>query len=67
MRAGKGFSRFHPAGDEPLSVLVARAAMALNALRAIDPHEAESVARAFLSGALTPKPKEGNILPWKRS
>jgi hypothetical protein len=67
MSGGRGFSRFYPEGNEPVSVLIARATIALNALCAIDPHEAEGVARAFLSGALTPKPKDGKVVPWKRS
>lgn len=56
-------SRFHPGGDDPIPVLVARAVMALNDLRAFGPHEAEAVAKAFLSGTLTPK-AERKVLPW---
>ena len=66
---GKGFSRFSPRGDDPITVRVALITMALNELRAISPQDAEDVARAFLGGHLTPKPKTEaeRIIPWKRS
>jgi hypothetical protein len=61
---GAGFSREYPEGGERLTVLVAKATIALNAIAALDKQEAEAVARAFLSGSLTPK-KERTVLPWQ--
>ena len=66
MRIGRGFSRFHPEGDDPVPVRVAKIVVALNELRAISPEDAEGVARAFLSGSLTPKPKAGRGVAWRR-
>lgn len=50
-------------GGDNLAVLTARAVAALNAVAALDPAEAEGVARAFLSGTFTPK--ERRVLPWQ--
>ena len=63
---GKGFSRFYPRGDDPITIRVALITMALNDLRAISPQDAEDVARAFLRGHLTPTPtpRTERIVPW---
>jgi hypothetical protein len=63
---GGAFSRSYPLGDDPLPVRIAKITLQWNELREIDPRAAEDLAKAFLSGALTPAPKKEAAMPWQR-